>query len=222
MSTTRAAHLMAVIAILLAPAPLGLLAPGTLPALGPALAALYAVIMPASVLTLMAVHRLSLGLERPARPVTLALLALCVALAIQSGLGLIEPWLEAGGLPPPRLDMLEGRAGDKGFLLVGLIVSWLFAALPEEIVFRAYLMGELTRALGPGRAARTGALVLSAALFGLCHAYQGLGGIMVTGAMGLILGLAWIATGQRLWLPILIHGFVDSLAFIAAYRGAGA
>ncbi|MDR2486824.1 MAG: CPBP family intramembrane metalloprotease [Clostridiales Family XIII bacterium] len=50
--------------------------------------------------------------------------------------------------------------------------------------------------------------VLSAALFGCAHAYQGLSGIAKTGAVGLLLGFLYLGTGSLL-PSVLLHAVTD-------------
>lgn len=77
------------------------------------------------------------------------------------------------------------------------------AGICEEWLFRGYLLALLEPTTGTAAA-----VGISAALFGLAHAYQGVGGILKTGLVGLAMGgLAW-ATGS-IWAPILIHAAAD-------------
>jgi membrane protease YdiL (CAAX protease family) len=79
----------------------------------------------------------------------------------------------------------------------------LAAGVFEELVFRGYAMAYLMPVAGP-----VGALVGSAILFGLAHRYQGWSGVAKTGAVGLVLGGLYLATGA-LWAPMLLHAVVD-------------
>lgn len=80
------------------------------------------------------------------------------------------------------------------------------AGICEELLFRAYLIPWLDQAL-PIWAA----VLLSSALFGLLHAYQGPAGMVRTAAVGLVLALIFLATGSLL-VPILLHIVVDAYA----------
>jgi membrane protease YdiL (CAAX protease family) len=63
------------------------------------------------------------------------------------------------------------------------------------------------------------ALVVSAVIFGLGHAYQGPAGVIKTGAIGLAFGLAYLAVGRNLWPLIIAHGLIDTLDFVTHYLG---
>jgi membrane protease YdiL (CAAX protease family) len=79
------------------------------------------------------------------------------------------------------------------------------AGTGEELAYRGYVIPVLTPVLGIGPAA-----VLSTAVFGIMHGYQGTMGIIRTGLMGAVLVWGFLASGS-LWPPILAHTFIDLL-----------
>ena len=93
-------------------------------------------------------------------------------------------------------------------LFLGVAVT---AGVCEEILFRGFLVWYLSLLVPGGWA-----LVLSAALFGMAHAYQGTRGILQTAAVGLVLVLLYAFSGS-LWVPILLHGFIDANSGILAH-----
>lgn len=128
------------------------------------------------------------------------------------------------GAPPPALGATSALRGDlASYLFVALPVAWGSAAFGEELVVRGFLLDRIAKVIGPsGTPAVLAAVLLQAALFGACHAYQGLGGALLTGAVGLLLGLVWLAGGRNLWACIFLHGLVDFIAATEAYTaGAG-
>jgi uncharacterized protein len=88
---------------------------------------------------------------------------------------------------------------------------WLFAAVAvsagicEEIVFRAWLLFTLHTSLGFDG---TTAILLAATLFGLCHIYQGITGVVGATCAGVLLSALYIGTGTLL-VPIVLHGLLD-------------
>jgi hypothetical protein len=58
-----------------------------------------------------------------------------------------------------------------------------------------------------------------AARFGISHAYQGLSGILLTGATGLVIGIVYIASRRNLLVCILLHGLVDTVSLTALFFG---
>ncbi len=79
----------------------------------------------------------------------------------------------------------------------------LTAGFCEELLARGYLMWFIGAWTGPWIAA-----VLSSALFGLGHAYQGRSGVLKTGVVGLVMALVYLGTGSL--LPgIALHALID-------------
>lgn len=144
-------------------------------------------------------------------PLVLGGLVVCYAIA-----GVTSFLLAQIGLAPDvtRLDFIKGNVPALMFMLA---VSWSTAAFGEEIVFRGFL---LNRAAGLDVAIQDWVLYViagQALLFGLAHAYQGLGGIIVTGILGLALGvLTYVAQGN-LWPAIIVHGLINTVSLTALY-----
>ncbi len=111
------------------------------------------------------------------------------------------------GLADSRLlcDLLP-RTGKERSVFALLSVA---AGSGEELAYRGYAIPALAPLLGVG-----GAAVLSSAVFGVMHAYQGPLGIVRTGLMGGVLAWGFIASGS-LWPPILAHILIDLVAGIA-------
>lgn len=107
----------------------------------------------------------------------------CLGLALMLGLVAWSP----GGPPDP---------------LIVLLVNLLLVCVPEELLFRGYLQGGLTRLLerftgaGP-QAAGLIALVAAAGLFGLAHHSAGWRYMIVASLAGLGYGLAYRGGGVR-------------------------
>ncbi len=77
------------------------------------------------------------------------------------------------------------------------------AGICEEIVYRGFLIAYLAWFFP-----LWAAVALSSAVFGLGHAYQGAGGIVKTGLVGLAMAGLFVLTGS-LWAPILVHAVID-------------
>lgn len=108
------------------------------------------------------------------------------------------------------------RGNFKNFLLV-LAAVWILVAFVEEIIFRGYMMSEIARWIGTSNLALAANVIVTSILFGLAHWYQGRSGALSTGVVGAILGILFIASGYNLWLPILTHGFVDTVGLFLIY-----
>jgi uncharacterized protein len=106
--------------------------------------------------------------------------------------------------PPAQatLALLPRTAGERRlFTLVGLT-----AGVCEEWLYRAFFLAVVAALAGgpPGWVLVT----VAAVAFGLAHAYQGIGGIVLTGVLGGVLAALYLSTGSLL-LPVLLHAVVD-------------
>jgi membrane protease YdiL (CAAX protease family) len=87
------------------------------------------------------------------------------------------------------------------------------AGLCEEFLYRGFLMAALARAGLPV----WGVVLLSSALFGLAHLYQGRGGLVSTLVVGTVFGMARIAYDGL--VPVMVwHFAVDAVAGVAGPR----
>lgn len=156
----------------------------------------------------------ALGLGRPrsiVRTIALGVAAGFVMLFFSKLL--LTPIAEAITGIPRDLSAFEFVRGNLGPYLELMPRIWAGAAICEEIVFRAFLIGRLEAAFGgASRFATASAVVLSSALFGLAHTYQGPTGVLITGVLGLIFASVYAYGGRNLWLNIVVHGVYDTLS----------
>ncbi len=126
--------------------------------------------------------------------------------------------LQAAGLPAPDasfvLDLVTESPLMFAIWVIGVAI--LAAGVGEELLWRGFLMDRLER-LGGLRGRVWLVLAVQAILFGLPHAYQGLAGMILTAAIGLLLG--WVRIMQRgnLWAVIIAHASVDVIMMSLAY-----
>jgi len=102
----------------------------------------------------------------------------------------------------PDFTALIPVTGRERLLFAGVAVS---AGICEEIVFRGWLLFTLHRSLG---FTGTALILLAAALFGFCHLYQGVTGVIATTLAGALLCVLYIGTGTLL-VPIVLHSLID-------------
>lgn len=160
----------------------------------------------------------SLGLTRPeswAMTVVWSLI-LGILLALASTV-LIEPLADRLAGSEHDHSLFDGIRGNFKALMKLLVVVWLLVVILEEVIFRGFLMTELARLLGTGALGTGFNLLFSSFLFGVAHWYQGKSGTISTGIMGLLLGIIFIVSGYNLWLPILTHGFIDTVGLWLVY-----
>ena len=156
----------------------------------------------------------ALGLGRPRS------IAQTIAFGIAAGFAmlffsklLLTPVAEAITGIPRDLSAFEFVRGNLAPYLELMPRIWLGAAICEEIVFRGFLIGRLEAAFGgPSRIATASAVLLSSALFGFAHTYQGPTGVLITATLGLIFACVYAYGGRNLWLNIVVHGVYDTLS----------
>lgn len=159
-----------------------------------------------------------LGFRRPANWLRTHVLAMCLGAMLQViFLYFIDPALHLLTGEPTDLSVFDSMRGDAYVLLQWLALVWITVIFVEEIVFRGYMMGTLERIFAGISAAPWIALGLSSVVFGIAHAYQGISGMISTGLMGAILALVYLKSGRNLWLPILLHGWVDTVGLYFIY-----
>ena len=99
-----------------------------------------------------------------------------------------------------------------------VLVAIFAAGIGEELLWRGFLMDRLERL--PGLSGHAWAIIgIQAVLFGLPHLYQGWGGVIITGVVGLFFG--WLRYNRRgnLWTLIIAHILVDVIMMSAGYAG---
>jgi len=111
----------------------------------------------------------------------------------------------------------ESLRGNFKALLMWLAMVWVLVAFLEEIIFRGFFMSELASLIGTSPLALAVNVLVSSIVFGFAHWYQGKSGTLSTGVIGAILALLFIWGGFNLWLPILTHGFIDTIGLTMIY-----
>jgi membrane protease YdiL (CAAX protease family) len=102
----------------------------------------------------------------------------------------------------PTLALLPRTSAERRlFTVVGLT-----AGICEEWLYRAFFLAVVAGLAGapPGWVL----VVVAAVAFGLAHAYQGIGGIVLTAVLGGVLAALYLSTGSLL-LPVLLHAVID-------------
>src|SRR6266699_676838 len=107
--------------------------------------------------------------------------------------------------------------GNPELAFVAVLYAFIGAGFYEEFTFRGFLMQGLAKLFGGSRGAWIGACVLQGVLFGAAHAYQNPLGIVITGTLGILMGLLVLASGRNLWAVIIGHGLFDASRFVLFY-----
>jgi hypothetical protein len=106
-------------------------------------------------------------------------------------------------------DFARGHLREEIPLIARIAVA---AGVCEEIIYRGTVISRLQAILPKNRTTQGLILLFSAAIFGAAHAYQAPAGILVTGLIGLLLGVVYVVSGRILWIAILIHTTYDLLS----------
>ncbi len=126
----------------------------------------------------------------------------------------------------PLVQRVVGRSADLSRINSGnwsqlgllLVLSWLVGAVVEETVFRGFLIGYGARLFG--ERFMWPLVVLSSAIFGFSHLYQGVAGVLLTAVVGLILSGAYVLSRRNLVLTMLAHGLIDTIGVVGIFLGS--
>ena len=159
-----------------------------------------------------------IGFRRPESWSRTVLLGLGLGVVIQLAYAvLVDPMLERLTGNAIDVSMLDGMRGHLVNYLIMLAVGWVIGGFLEEMLFRGYILKRVKLVLGEGPVAVAVAILLPAVAFGLAHAYQGPAGMISTGSIGFILGIIFVWNRYNLWLPIMVHGFIDVVGLTLIY-----
>lgn len=146
------------------------------------------------------------------------LFAILISLIVHFGFIPIEELIQDrfGETDISSISDIEGNT--ISFLII-LFVSWTFAAIGEELIFRGYFMRQLARLLGDRDGHWIIAGVITSFYFGVSHFYQGLSGILSVSLFSLFYAGAYYFKRDNLWYPILLHGFTNMISLTMLYLG---
>ncbi len=154
----------------------------------------------------------NIGLKRPQN--WLRTIGLGVSLATIFFLGIFLSEKAGFHRDLSRFAALQGNV-----VLTSVVVFYVLfgAGFYEEFMFRGFLMQALAMFFGGSRAAWGVALIIQGALFGASHAYQNPLGMLITGTLGILLGLTVLWSGRNLWIAIIAHGLYDASRCVVFY-----
>jgi membrane protease YdiL (CAAX protease family) len=164
----------------------------------------------------------AIGLRPPKSwRVTVGVALVTAVVVIAAGQWVTDPLARAIGLRAAKSAgvALGQHRGDPLVLAKALILTWTFAAFGEEIGYRRYLLGRAADVGGGGWLAHWIALIAVSALFSVGHAYQGPAGMFTTACDGLMIGAAYLLCKRNLWVAVIAHGLIDTIAFGAVFLG---
>ncbi|MGH7718750.1 MAG: CPBP family intramembrane glutamic endopeptidase [Steroidobacteraceae bacterium] len=162
----------------------------------------------------------TLGLRRPRNWITTTAVALVAGIGLQLISEFVtEPIIERITGQTPDLSDFRSLVGNLPATLGWLALVWTLAAFGEEMAYRGYVLERAATLGHRSSSAYFVAMVVVSLLFGLGHFYQGVAGLVGSTFSGLFFGALFLASGRNLWLPILAHGFSDTIGLVLVYLG---
>jgi CAAX protease family protein len=147
-----------------------------------------------------------LGFRRPARWSTVPLWVFGILVAFVAGQALAPRLLSLFiQLPEPDFSRYDAIVGNLPAAMAMALALPLTAAVPEEIIYRGFLIGRLEAFFGDTLAAPVLAVAVQSLIFALIHFQWGIGGMLLAGVMGAIWGTAYLLCGRNLWIVIMAH-----------------
>lgn len=161
-----------------------------------------------------------LGFKRPGRWATVPFQVACILFAFIAA-QYLAPLLVSSfiDLPQPDLSKYDSITGDLGAAIALALVLPLTASIPEEIIYRGFLIGRLSDIFGQNMGGAVMTVLVQALFFGSVHFQWGIGGMIVTGIMGIVWGTAYLLCDRNLWVVILAHSTGHILFVIQLYLG---
>ncbi|MCW8194837.1 CPBP family intramembrane metalloprotease [Proteobacteria bacterium 005FR1] len=160
------------------------------------------------------------GLQLSLRPRTTLLWTSVAVLVVVVVLGyVINPlieWIFSRDTDLSGYGALQGNAEAALRLWLYAVLS---AAIGEEIVYRGFLLHQLSLVVPKGRAGEWIAIGIGALAFALPHYFQGIVGLITVALVGIVLGWIFFRSGRNLWSLILAHALIDAWGIYTLYRG---
>jgi len=157
-----------------------------------------------------------IGLRRPKSWARTIIAGILIAAVVFLGIYLSE---KAG--IHRDLSRFKALQGNLKLTLETVIYVLIGAGFYEEFMFRGFLMQGLAMFFGGSRSAWGAAIVIQGVVFGAAHSYQNPLGMLITGTLGMLVGIVVIVSGRNLWIAIIGHGLLDASHSILFYfRGA--
>ena len=110
-----------------------------------------------------------------------------------------------------RMQTLKITPGTREEMLVFILVA-ITAGIWEELLYRGFFIWFLIPLTGA-----IGAALISSAIFGIGHLYQGRQGVVYTAFVGLVFAALYLAT-ESLWWLMAAHAIVDIYGGALVYR----
>jgi len=153
-----------------------------------------------------------IGLKQPTNWWKTFLFGIAIAAVVFAGMYISE---KAGFRRD--LSRFKDVQGNLELAIYGVFYALIGAGFYEEFMFRGFIMHGLAMFFGANRGAWGAALIIQGVLFGASHAYQNPLGMLITGTLGVLLGILVIVSGRNLWTAIITHALFDASRSVLFY-----
>jgi len=125
-------------------------------------------------------------------------------------------------IPAPDMSRYDFIRGDALAAVAMALLLPVTAAIPEEVVYRGFLMRQFMRLYGDRHTGANLAVLSQALIFGAAHFQWGPGGMVMTSIMGIVWGGAYLLCGRNLWIVILAHSAAHVALVLQLYYSPAA
>jgi len=164
----------------------------------------------------------AIGFKRPERWATVPIWVIGIFLVFAlAQIGLPALIRTAVELPAPDLSRYDSLYQNLPAAIAMVLLLPITASIPEEIIYRGFLLDRLVRICGDTRPGLVAAVAIQSLIFGAVHYQWGLGGVLLATTMGLIWGASFFLVKRNLWIVIMAHSLghivlVTQLYFVKA------
>jgi membrane protease YdiL (CAAX protease family) len=161
-----------------------------------------------------------LGLSQPKSWAFTAVASIVIALAYNAlDIKIILPALHRITVEPLDLAAFDTLKGNTRMLLILITASWISAAFPEEMLYRGYMLNRSSDVFGKSHGGWIISGIFVCLVFGFAHHTQGVTGVIDNVIAGALFTGLYFASNRNLWMPILVHGMIDTSSVILLYFG---
>lgn len=159
-----------------------------------------------------------LGLKRPVSWKLVPLQAAIILIVFISAESVLPPLLSSFFyIPEPDFSRYNAISGNAVAAIGMALILPLTASIPEEIIFRGFLLGRLAKLTEHNKTLVWIPVITQAVIFSLIHFQWGIGGMVMTFIMGVVWGSAYLLCDRNLWTVIIAHSTGHILFVIQLY-----
>ena len=141
-----------------------------------------------------------------------------IAIAIELSFEIFfNPIIEKFTASKIDLTSYDNMRGNLSNYITWLFIGWIVGGFIEEVLFRGFLITRISNLFNRENVGNWFAIVITSAIFGFSHLYQGWSGVISTGLIAILFGIVFIKSNKILWYSILTHGFVNVIGLTVIF-----